>query len=128
YTVDGFGSLRTPYLTSDVLRAKPIVRETDSIRRENLGGFGFNIPRPVVIEYKWLGHLQDIPLLQINTTAGIVAQVIYRDSLRINPLAVDPSEHKNVEFSVYPNPFTEKVFLTYHLDKTFDISFEIFNA
>lgn len=126
-TVDGWGTLTTPYGTFSVLRVKSVIRETDSIHVDTLGGFGFTIPRPVVVEYKWLGNGQHIPLLQINTTGGLVTQIIYRDSLRINPLSVAPVEQPDVNFNVYPNPFVSNVFIEYVLSKESEIALDVFN-
>lgn len=85
-TVDGWGTLATPYGTFEALRMRTVIDYNDSIYIDSLQ-FGFAFPRSV-IEYKWFGDNQDIPLLQINTIPDfgfgeIITSIQYRDELRI---------------------------------------------
>ncbi len=93
-TVDGWGTLTTPYGTFQVLRIKSVVNRTDSLKLDTLLPFGFSFPRPTLIEYKWIGKSQKYPLLQINTNdvfgTETIVSVQYQDSLRtvgINDIA-----------------------------------------
>jgi len=124
-TVDGWGTLTTPYGTFPVLRVKSVINETDTIHIDTLG-FGFAIPRPEAIEYKWLGTAKGIPLLQVNTSFGVVTQIIYRDSIRFNPVAVNAIENKKVDFNIYPNPASDKVVIEYDLNRESEVSAFIF--
>ena len=126
-TVDGWGMLTTPYGTFPVLRVKSEIHETDTIYSDAFM-YGFIFPRPVLIEYKWLGTNQRIPLLQINTSAGVVTQILYRDSLRINPLAVAQTDHPDFNFHVYPNPVAGNLVIEYNLSKEAEVTAEIFNS
>jgi len=126
-TVDGWGTLTTPYGTFPVLRVKSVIHEIDSIHSDTLH-VGFSFARPVLTEYKWLGNNQRIPLLQINSSAGVATQIHYRDSLRINPLAVLPVEQPDLQFNIYPNPTGDMMMIDYYLSKESEISVDIFNG
>jgi hypothetical protein len=125
-TVDGWGTLTTPYGTFPVLRVKSVIFETDTIHSDAFG-FGFTFPRPSVTEYKWLGTSQKIPLLQIDVSGGFVNQILYRDSLRANPLAVNTVEQPSSEFNIFPNPVSSGCAVEFNLAKAGDVSFDIFN-
>ncbi len=125
-TVDGWGSLTTPYGTFPVLRVKSVIHETDSLYLDAFM-FGFQIPRPEAIEYKWLATAKGIPLLQINTTGGGVTQIIYRDSIRFNPVGIAAMKNEKVDFNIYPNPASDKIVIEYDLDREAEVSADIFN-
>lgn len=110
-TIDGWGTLTTPFGTFDALRVKTDIRGSDSLYIDTLN-FGFNYVNDIQREYKWFGKNQMEPLLQINTQAGILGQfqtfefvtkVIYRDSLRLDPNGIFETEN-NVQLNVFPNP------------------------
>ena len=104
-TVDGWGTLTTPYGTFSVLRVKSVVNETDSIFLTSLG-FGLSFPVPERVEYKWLANGKKVPLLQINTSGGIINQVIYRDSLRSVVTGVKNVTAAEDFVTLFPNPAT----------------------
>ena len=100
-TVDGWGTLITPYGTFDVLRVKSVVNEIDTLEVTSIGlVFPFTLPER--IEYKWLGLGMDIPLLQIGTSLGNVIDVTYRDSLRIILTGLQHLQADKIK--VYPSP------------------------
>lgn len=105
--VDGWGTLITPYGTTNVLRVKTTITEEDSVYYSGLG-FGLNLPPFTNIEYKWLGNGEGVPVLQANATgAGAIGQVLYRDNAVFNvgvPLQAAQGEH-----AVYPNPSVGKI-------------------
>lgn len=84
--VDGWGTLTTPYGTFNTLRVKSTLSIIDSIYLDTLG-FGFNIPRQNIIEYKWLANGLDLPVLEIDGTEDFfglsftVNRVNWQDSL-----------------------------------------------
>ena len=125
-TVDGWGTLTTPFGTFNVLRVKSVINEIDTIHYDAVP-FGISFPRPVAIEYKWLALNQRIPLLQINTSGGLVSQIIYRDSIRLNPLGTIPVEKNKKSFHVFPNPSTGKITIDFILSNTAEVSVEVFN-
>ncbi len=80
-TVDGWGTLITPYGSFQTLRLKSEIEQYDSIYIDSLG-FGFPVYREIT-EYKWLGNNFGLPLLQINEE-GFTLSVNYIDSARIS--------------------------------------------
>jgi len=103
-TVDGWGTLITPFGTFNTLRVKSTVTEQDSVYYSTIG-VGLNLPPITNLEYKWLGTNGGIPLLQVNTgIGGAVTSVVYQDSLRstLGITSVDDA----VDFSLFPNPVT----------------------
>ena len=114
--VDGWGSLTTSFGTFDVLRVHSTIVQKDSLYLDTLG-FGFNLPAVTTHEYKWLGNLQGIPLLQINTSAGgVITQIIYKDSIR-SLVGVDEIEAINQSLKVFPNPASSSATISYELNK-----------
>ncbi len=86
-TVDGWGTLTTPYGTFQVLRVKSVVDRIDSLKLDTLLPFGFSFPRPTLTEYKWIAKTQKYPLLQVNTNilfgTETIVSVQYQDSARV---------------------------------------------
>ncbi len=85
--VDGWGTLTTPYGTFPTVRVKSTLLEHDSVYIDSLStGFPFNRN---IIEYKWLGKGQSIPLLQVNEEGSLVTST-YRDICRMSakPLSI----------------------------------------
>jgi len=109
--VDGWGTVTTPYGTFSALRIVSTLTGEDSLYLDTLG-LGFNAPRPLTREYKWLATGQDIPVLQINTTtnlAGVesVSLIKYRDSLRVFASVFENNVTRD-QVRVYPNPVNSK--------------------
>lgn len=126
--VDGWGSITTPYGTFNALRIVSTLTGQDSIYLDTLG-VGFNIPRALTREYKWLAPLQDIPVLQINTSEilGIetVTSIKYRDSLRVT--ALQEVDLDNVDFSISPNPSNgQEVYLSTHATQNSEVICSVF--
>ncbi|MEZ4739779.1 MAG: hypothetical protein R2818_10625 [Flavobacteriales bacterium] len=70
-TVDGWGTLVLPAHTFEVLRVRSVLQRTDTIFIQQFG-FGFRLPEPETVEYKWYAQGMDAPVMQVITTAGIV--------------------------------------------------------
>lgn len=85
-TVDGYGSLTTPYGTFDVLRVRHDITETDSIYTELplLGGTWIPLDLPKVREYEWWTNGELMPLLKFTTNEvggnEVVSSIEYRDN------------------------------------------------
>lgn len=122
-TVDGWGTLITPYGSFPTLRIKSELEIHDSIYIDSLG-FGFPVNRSIV-EYKWLGNGFGIPLLQV-TVEGLFTTVSYIDSLR-NPMQVIESQALNHEFVVYPNPCSTYLNVEHEVDFPECFSIELYN-
>jgi hypothetical protein len=121
-TVDGWGTLITPYGTFDVIRVKSAIQTTDTIHIDSLG-FGFNIPRPSQTIYKWMGDNQGIPLLTV-TGSGMMASAEYRDSVR-NLYTQIPEIKTETSFSVFPNPAAGDFCISVQQDEPADVEINI---
>ena len=120
-TVDGWGTLITPYGTFEVLRLKSEVTEYDSIYIDSIS-VGIPLTREYT-EYKWLGKDQKIPLLQVtDDLLGLV--VTYIDSLIITSSDNDNQiSVKEQSLRVYPNPTSG--ILNVEFDDHFNQEFEV---
>lgn len=102
-TVDGWGSVTTPYGTFNCLRVKSILNKIDTTYIDLLS-LGTTIPRPEEIEYKWLATGTGIPVLKIVTNAGVVSNIEYQDSIRLGVSV--PENIALTGVKIYPNPVT----------------------
>jgi len=124
-TVDGWGTLTTPYGTFEVLRLKSEVIEFDSIYLDSLG-IGLPIYREYT-EYSWLAKNQKIPLLQITSSFGGVL-VTYVDSVRSTPSAINNNSLiVSDNLNVFPNPAHDIVNISFDLFSNSDIEIDIYN-
>jgi hypothetical protein len=99
YEVDGWGTLLMNDMSFDVLRVRSVINANDSIYTELFGGgFGINLPRAEAIEYKWLSPDYSVPVLQINTNAGIIS------SVATAPIFETAVREYAMDAQVYPNP------------------------
>lgn len=111
-TVDGYGSITTPFGTFNALRIKHEIKETDSIFYvlPIIGGIWIPLSLPTTYEYEWWTTNQKEPILKITTNAfannQTVSAIEYRDSYRGLDLGV-----KELDFTVHvsPNPVSETV-------------------
>ncbi|MFN8322072.1 MAG: T9SS type A sorting domain-containing protein [Chitinophagales bacterium] len=117
--VDGWGSLTTPFGTYDVLRIRTEILGSDSLYVDTLN-FGIKLNNDIQREYKWFAKNQNVPLLQINTQAGIfgqfqgfefVTKIVYRDSVRFDPTGILDAASNEIQFQVYPNPSTSSFYI-----------------
>ena len=106
-SIDGWGTLTTPYGTFDALRISSYSEIHDSLYYEAYG-MGFPMDRTET-EYKWYAKNHPIPVLQVVVRDGMSASstVTYIDSLRNLSL----SEQQNVNFSIHPNPSSDAVYI-----------------
>jgi hypothetical protein len=105
-TVDGWGTIKTPYFTTAVncIRVRSEIREIDSVKIGPLPAVG--VPRNSV-EYKWLATGERYPVLlvtaNLNGSTETITSVRYRDIYRPGLLSItEPQMMQTV--SVYPNP------------------------
>lgn len=111
--VDGWGTLYLPTDTFEVLRVRSVLTRVDTIHVTTPFPFGFTLPEPETVEYKWIAAGQGGPVLQINTTGGIAAQAEFLyapDSISTgttDPIAVN-AQGTAVAF---PNPADDVVFV-----------------
>lgn len=100
-TVDGWGTLKTPFGTFETIRLKSEVIQFDSLYIDSLG-FGLPIYREFT-EYKWLGKDMGLPLCTV-TDNGLLQSVSYIDSLRSSDYTGIKTVATEVPFTVFPNP------------------------
>jgi hypothetical protein len=100
-TVDGWGTLTTPYGSFETLRIKAEIQQYDSLYIDSLG-LGIPIYQEQT-EYKWLGEGMGIPLLAV-VDNGLVQTIEYKDSIRDVFTFAVPGEAVKPSFQIYPNP------------------------
>lgn len=109
-TVDGWGTLITPYGSFEVLRLKSEITEFDSIYIDSIST-GLPVEREYT-EYKWLGKDQKLPLLEV--TDDLLSLIVrYIDSVPSVSTGTDLTIHQTLDFSCYPNPTAGKLSITY---------------
>lgn len=122
-TVDGWGTLTTPFGTFQTIRLKSTVDAVDTVYNTSLM-VGANIPRPLKHEYKWMANGKKIPVLKIETTviAGneAISNVRYIDSVRsdVPQVGINELAKTNINAVVYPNPCINELNVSYNLPFT----------
>lgn len=125
-TVDGWGTLVTPYGEFQTLRVKTEISEYDSLYSDSL-----SIGIPVIrnyTEYKWLANGFHEPLLTVTDEVGIGASASYIDSVRSTFLGVPGGRNREITFDVYPNPTTGYFTVSYEVDKEADVSISLYSV
>jgi hypothetical protein len=89
----------------------PVIKVKSTINADDIlvvDQFGLELPfaRPEAIEYKWLTPGINVPLLQINTTAGVVSGTLIYDATSASVGEVNNS----LKLQVFPNPSSDKLF------------------
>ena len=124
-TVDGWGTLITPFGEFQTLRVKTEIVEYDSLYSDSLG-IGIPVIRNI-IEYKWLANGYPEPILLVNEE-GLIITASYIDSVRYTFLAIpEVKRFDNFDFSVYPNPCSDYVSVSYELMEDSDVEISIFS-
>ncbi|MGD9493971.1 MAG: T9SS type A sorting domain-containing protein [Bacteroidales bacterium] len=105
-SIDGWGTLITPFGTFDALRISSYSEIHDSLYYDAYG-MGFPMDRTET-EYKWYAKNHPIPVLHVIIRDGMSASstVTYIDSLRNLSL----SEQQNINISMHPNPASDVVY------------------
>jgi hypothetical protein len=127
---DGRGTLITPFGMFQAVRERSILAIRDTFA-DTSGTFGFATNRPVQYEYKWLVKTGKVPYLQVNTNnLGIVTQIQYRDSIRdsVTQIGVQELYAANINFSLYPDPASEIVFISYTLERSESVEIELLDV
>ena len=106
-TIDGWGTVTTPYGTFDALRILSYSEIHDSLYYEAYG-MGFPMDRTET-EYKWYAHGYSIPVLHVIFRDGMNSSstVTYIDSLR----NLSVYENNISDVSIYPNPAIDAVYI-----------------
>ncbi|MFZ4414634.1 MAG: T9SS type A sorting domain-containing protein, partial [Bacteroidales bacterium] len=131
-TVDGWGTLTTPYGSFAVLRVKSVIYQRDSL---SLDTIPFPIPAIIrnITEYKWVGKNNGIPLLEIvETSFGIIPSITttinYIDSVRnLYPSSIEKTVYGNESIRIFPNPASNQFSIAYTLNKATDVDIRLFD-
>jgi len=124
-SVDGWGTLITPFGTFQTLRLRSELVYTDTISIDQLG-FGFQLPQLTEVKYKWLAPGYGWPLLEITSGLAGVTKVIYRDHA---PNSIGFDDLSNVtDVSIYPNPASEIAVIKSELPTAGTIDYSVFDA
>jgi hypothetical protein len=123
-TVDGWGTLTTPYGQFQTLRVKTEIQEYDSLYSDSLG-VGMPLNRNYT-EYKWLANGFPEPVLQV-TEEGFLVTASYIDSVRSVFLSTPEIKDHKFDFSVYPNPCSDYLSVSYELIEDADVKISIFS-
>lgn len=125
-TVDGWGTVKTPFGTFNAVRVKSTVYRTDTTYIDQTKT-GFTIPRPAETEYKWLAKGMGIPVLTI-IDRGVSMQVEYQDSVRNVPqVAVEENVDPVQSLDVYPNPVKSDFVVDIQLNGRSDVKMAIYD-
>jgi hypothetical protein len=116
--VDGWGTVNYFGVPYNALRIKTTINASDSIYVDLLG-FGFQFDRPEAIEYKFLVHEFNVPLVQVNYTVGVNSGVL------VAAQAVGVIESSVPQVAVFPNPTTD--YLTVQWENANNVPYAIFN-
>lgn len=112
-TVDGWGTLTTPYGTFETLRLKSDVSEYDSVYIDSLN-LGVPVSRNYT-EYKWLANGHGVPVLQV-TQEGELITVQYIDSVR-TVTSIAHLENHRPRMTLYPNPCRDVLYVQWYMDR-----------
>lgn len=107
--VDGWGTLNLWGTDYEVLRVRTEIEASDSVYIEFFG-VGQTIDRPLAVEYKWLSPDYNVPVLQINTSAGFVTTV---NTIHIEEEVESIGELMIQQLMLSPNPSSNFVQLNY---------------
>ncbi|MDF1674922.1 MAG: T9SS type A sorting domain-containing protein, partial [Vicingaceae bacterium] len=121
-TVDGWGTVITPYGTFNCLRVKSILNITDTLYTSQFGT-GFSFPRPQQIEYKWLVASSGVPVLKVTTTPG-GSQIEYQDNLMVG---INDNVMPIYQLKVFPNPAKESIVIDFQSLKKEQVSISLKN-
>lgn len=119
--VDGWGTLKTPYGSFDVLRMRSEVIQKDSVKFDSLPAFPAITTQKTEIRFIGKGH--GLPLMTIEQQNGFTTSVQYQDSVR--NLGTGITMMKQKESLVYPNPVVDEATISWSADFT---ELKVYNA
>ena len=103
-TVDGWGTITTPYGSYQCIRLKSVVQQEDTIYYTS-SGMGLKLPQNFT-EYIWLSKDLPFPILKATVTQFGSATVEYADTAR-QFVGIDKTPSTNSYLKLYPNPSRE---------------------
>jgi hypothetical protein len=121
-TVDGWGTLTTPFGEFETLRMKTEIMEYDSLFSDSLG-IGFPVIRNI-IEYKWFANGYHEPLLVVSEEPFLITAT-YIDSVRTSFVSVSEVKKNKFNFTVYPNPCKSHFTVDYELKNDAEVKLSV---
>lgn len=112
-SVDGWGTVLTPYGMFQALRIKHEINESDSLRMDVFGSpMWIPIPLPTTRIYEWWADNEKDAVMRITTSDlggnEVVTAIEYRDNYLGLDLGIDAKE---TEVEIYPNPTTDVLYV-----------------
>jgi Secretion system C-terminal sorting domain len=100
----------------------PVIKVKSTVNADDIlvvDQFGLNLPfaRPEAIEYKWLTPGINVPLLQINTTAGAVSSTLVYDATSASMAELNDMP----QLQIFPNPSSDLLFANIASGSTYRI-------
>jgi len=130
--VEGWGTLITPFGTYPTVKVKTLIYASDTVYLDTLIHFGFKIPQPEQIQYKWLTNGQHVPLLQINErmvgNVPTYLNTVYRDSARKSTVGITEANQSFNNLTLYPNPTNENTTLNYQLTNSSLVNIGVYSV
>jgi hypothetical protein len=121
-TVDGYGTLMTPYGEFQTLRMKTFITRRDSVFIDTAGQ-GVPVYREFT-EYAWLGKDFGLPLLKV-TEEGLLVTVSYIDSVRTSFSDIGEQQAQDYNLVIFPNPCKDYLSVHYELKDVEDLRLSI---
>ena len=131
-TVDGWGTLITPFGTFQTLRIRSELVYSDTIAIDQFG-FGFQLPEQTEIKYKWVAPDYGWPLLEITATTlpfvgtEVISRVVYRDKFILDNTGFANSFGPS-QVLIYPNPTSDVAVVKCELPTAGTMSYAVFDA
>ncbi len=122
-TIDGWGTLTTPFGTFETLRYKSEVEEYDSLF---INGSGQAIQRNYT-EYHWLAQGMKVPLLQVTIDETAGNMVMYQDSARVINVGLFENQREATTLKIMPNPVYHQARLQFNAEKATSAELIIFD-
>ena len=113
-TVDGWGTITTPYGTFEALRIKHEINEIDSVFIDLTGTPSwFELPVPPSTEYEWIAKDQIEPILSIRTSLAAGTETVNQVKYKDNYIATEAGiEENTITLNVGPNPVKDQLLIT----------------
>ena len=125
-SVDGWGTIITPYGSFSCIRLKSVVQQEDTLYLANSGA-GYKLPQKY-IEYTWFAKNMNFPIMQVTVPQSLIGQVqiSYMDSIRQFVGITESSKDQSPPLLIFPNP--AKDHLKIILNNVQNTSIEIINT
>ncbi|HIP32412.1 MAG TPA: T9SS type A sorting domain-containing protein [Crocinitomicaceae bacterium] len=108
-TVDGWGSITTPYGTFDVLRIDHLITERDSLIFEVQGfPIAIELPIPDSHEYEWITVGEKEPILRIITSVTNGTETVSNIEYKDQNLTASLGDLEN-RLEIFPNPSSDVI-------------------